>query len=802
MATATPAAPPPPVAPPEATNAQLRALVDSLPLLLWTARPDGYVDSCNRRWCEYTGLSREQSMGDGWAAALHPDDVASTRAAVVQAFEQGRPYEVEQRLRRHDGQYRWFLVRGTPVRDERGEVVHWGGANLDIQARKEAEEQLRESAQFDQARLAVESKYRRLFENLQAGVVVHAPDTSITIANAAACTLLGLTLDQLRGKVAVDPAWRFVREDGGAMPLAEFPVNQVVATGAAVVGQWIGIDRPATGDRAWVLANAYPEHDDAGRLNAIVVTFVDVTERKRAEDARVESELRLKLALQAGRMGVWDWDLRTNSMVWDDEMLRLYGLTRAQFPGGTEAWKQGLHPDDRARATAESQAALDGTRAYDTEFRVLQPGGEVVHVKAEGLVLRDGSGAPVRMLGLNRDITERTRAEEEKARLEAQLRQAQKMESVGRLAGGVAHEFNNMLGVILGHVELALEDLDPTVPLRSDLEEVQKAALRSAELTRQLLSFARKQLISPRVLDLNESLTGMLKMLQRLIGENIELRWRPGADLWPVLADPTQLHQVLTNLCVNARDAISGVGKLTIETGTRGEGAEPLATYAGVVRGEFVTLAVSDDGCGMGPETLAHLFEPFFTTKELGKGTGLGLAMVHGAIQQNGGFVDVRSEPGRGTTFTIYLPRHTGEAKLAASKGAEPLLRGHETLLVVEDEPALLQMTQRALARLGYTVLGASGPSEALRAARAHAGAIDLLVTDMVMPEMNGQDLAAQLAVSFPGLRRVFMSGYTASVVAHDGSLEEGVNFLQKPFSARALAELVRAVLDRPAPKG
>jgi two-component system cell cycle sensor histidine kinase/response regulator CckA len=369
------------------------------------------------------------------------------------------------------------------------------------------------------------------------------------------------------------------------------------------------------------------------------------------------------------------------------------------------------------------------------------------------------------------------------------------------MAGGVAHDFNNMLGVILGHADMALDQMDPSHPLYDDLQEILKAAQSSAELTRKLLAFGRKQTIAPRVLDLNETVAGMLKMLRRLIGEEIDLVWRPERELWPVKVDPSQIDQILANLCVNARDAISGVGKMTIETGKvifdEGYGA----AHAGFVAGEYVLLAVSDDGSGMDKETLSHLFEPFFTTKEMGKGTGLGLATVYGIVKQNNGYINVYSEPGQGTSFKIYLPRHVGKTGEAPMQGEErPVLCGQETILLVEDEPAILKMTTVMLKRQGYTVLPASTPGEAIGLAQHHVGEIHLLLTDVVMPEMNGRDLAKNLLSLYPQLKSLFMSGYTANVIAHHGILDEGVHFIQKPFATKALAEKVRTILDTRCP--
>ena len=428
--------------------------------------------------------------------------------------------------------------------------------------------------------------------------------------------------------------------------------------------------------------------------------------------------------------------------------------------------------------------------------------GRSVPILLSASILYDQKHQVQGIVQVAQDVSERKLAEEANEKLQVQLVQAQKMESVGRLAGGVAHDFNNMLGVILGHTEMALDETDPAQPLYRDLQEILKAARRSANLTRQLLTFARKQTISPQVLDLNETVHEMLKMLQRLIGENISLGWVPGADLWPVKMDHSQVDQILANLCVNARDAIEGAGKVTIETGMTSLSEAYCKAHPGFVPGDYVLLAVSDTGSGMDKETISHLFEPFFTTKELGKGTGLGLATIYGIVKQNNGFINVYSERGHGSVFKIYLPRHQGVVKQAEKEELrESQDQGHETILLVEDEPAILKMTTAMLERLGYTVLAASAPSEALVLAKKNAADIQLLITDVVMPHMNGRILSQNLLALCPGLKVLFMSGYTANTIAHHGILEAGVHFIEKPFSRQDLACKVRQALALDSPK-
>ncbi len=627
------------------------------------------LDAATNRliWSDETyrifGLAPQQFAAtyEAFLAAVHPEDRAAVDAAYSGSLQEGKDsYEIEHRIvRPQSGEIRCVYERCVHERDATGLVIRSVGMVQDITAQKQAEGALRAS----------EEQHRNLIHNLNAGVVVHAPDTRILLFNKTALKLLGLSDDQMLGKMAIDPAWHFIHETGRLMPLEEYPVMQVLANQRPLVNFVLGVNRPASDVLTWVLVNAFPEFDDQKQLRQIVVTFLDITERKRAE------------------------------------------------------------------------------------------------------------------------------AEREK--LQSQLTQAQRMESIGRLAGGVAHDFNNMLAAILGNVSFALRNLPTDNPLRENLEEIEKCAHRSADLTRQLLAFARKQTVAPRVLDLNATVEGMLKMLRRLIGEHIDLAWAPASDLWPVRVDPSQVDQILANLCVNARDAITGIGRITLETNNTTFDETYVAQHPGFVPGDYVRICLSDNGCGMDQETLAHLFEPFFTTKGVGQGTGLGLATVYGIVRQNQGFIHVYSEPAHGTTFTIYLPRHTDKAERIQSLGPAPTVaRGHETILLVEDEPSLLRIGKRTLEDLGYTLLAASTPGEAIRLAQEHPGPIHLLLTDVVMPEMNGRELAKRLLSLYPGLKRLFMSGYTADVIAHHGVLDEGIHFIQKPFTVESLADKVRDALS------
>jgi PAS domain S-box-containing protein len=526
----------------------------------------------------------------------------------------------------------------------------------------------------------------------------------------------------------------------------------------------------------------------AGRLYATGIG-IDLTERRRAEAALRESEQKFRAVVENAQAIVFILDRQGVFQLAEGRELAKLGLKPGQLVGQSafdfykdapsvmESIQKALAGESLTRVINELPEAM-----FDTIYSPYQ----------------DAQGQVVGVIGVAIDVTERKRAEEEQKKLHAQLIQAHKMESVGRLAGGVAHDFNNMLSVILGHAELVLDSLAPASPLVANLREIQAAAQRSADLTRQLLAFARKQAIAPKTLDLNDAIEGMLNMLRRLIGEDIDVAWMPGRDLWRVKIDPAQVNQILANLLVNARDAIGGVGKVTIDTRNVVFDEAYCARHAEAAPSEHVMLAVSDDGCGMDEETQAHVFEPFFTTKEIGQGAGLGLATVYGIVKQNDGFINIYSEPGHGTTFKIYLPRHADEAiPVPAAIPAQEIAGGLETILLVEDEPMISSVTKTFLEGLGYEMLTADAPTKALLLAKERAYKIDLLITDVVMPEMNGRDLAKQLVSLCPGLKCLFMSGYTANIIAHRGVLEEGVHFLQKPFALKDLAAKTREALDR-----
>jgi two-component system, cell cycle sensor histidine kinase and response regulator CckA len=520
--------------------------------------------------------------------------------------------------------------------------------------------------------------------------------------------------------------------------------------------------------------------------------------RKHAEVVLRQNEKKYRSLYNSIRDAIVVVDRQRVIMDCNQAFVDLFGYSLAEVEGESSLVIYGSEEEFDKLGTILKDYKKVETHLHSANFK--KKNGKVFPGEINIFFFKSDEGEIEGFIGLIRDITERTQAEETQRNLESQLMQAQKMESVGRLAGGVAHDYNNMLSVILGYSELILRKLDPSDPLRRDLGEIHKAAVRSMEITRQLLTFARQQTIAPVPFDLNEAVEKMLKMLRRLIGEDIDLVWHPETGLWPVKMDPSQLDQILANLCVNARDAIEGVGKITIETERATFDDTYCADHHGFVPGDYVLLAVSDDGCGMEKEIVSKIFEPFFTTKAIGHGTGLGLATVYGIVKQNEGFVSVYSEPGKGTTFKIYLARHTEHSTAVPEERRARMPKGNgETILVVEDEASILRIVKRILEDLGYTALLANSPKQALRLAGKSAGEIDLLLTDVVLPEMNGKELSHLVAEVCPGIRTLFMSGYTADVIAHRGVLEEGVDFIQKPFSRENMAIKIRQALGNDA---
>jgi len=635
-------------------------------------------------------------------------------------------------------------------------------------------EQISQHKQAQQELLESETRFKSLIDLSVVGILLGSSDGCISEANKRICEIIGIEREDLIGlHISKLP---FTEES-----LEQTPFRfDLIRIGENVVREREIVRSDGTHIIVEMRTTMMPD----GTYQSI---FSDITQRYQMEQDLRESEERFR------------------------------ALHNASF-GGIVIHDQGIIIDcnqglsDMTGYSVAELINMDGLELIAEKWRDLvvkniQEGYEQVY-EAEA-VRKDGTIYPVHLRGSMipykgrtvrvtefRDITERKQADEEKLRLEAQLFQSQKMETVGQLAGGIAHDFNNMLGVIIGHAEMAMFKKGDVSLIHDDLAKIRTAAERSTEITRQLLAFARKQTVEPKSLSLNETVEGMLQMLKRLIGEDIELIWNPGADLWRVRMDTSQLDQILVNLCLNARDAIAGVGKIIVTTENILLDEKGGQNNGVTSSHEYVRLTVSDNGSGMDEETISHVFEPFFTTKDVGEGTGLGLATVYGAVKQNNGIISVDSRPGQGTTLKISIPRHSNiTAEEFDKKDEQQAIGGDETILIVEDETIILEMGEKMLKMLGYKVLAAEAPAEAIRIAQEHPGDIHLLLTDVIMPGMNGRDLANRLKVIKPQAKCLFMSGYTANIIANQGMLDDGVNLIQKPFSQQALAQKIRSTL-------
>ncbi len=633
------------------------------------------------------------------------------------------------------------------------------------------EETLLEKERAVEALQDSEKRYRRLFESAKDGILILDADTGKVVdVNPFLLQLLGYSYDAICGQyiwelgafkdIAASKDAFITLQDNEYIRYDDLPLE-------TIDGRPIAVE---------FVSNVYL----VDHCKVIQCNIRDITERKQA----MAEHKRLMAAIEQVEEVIVMTDVQGIIQFVNPAFARTTGYSREEAIGQNLRILKSDKQDELFYRNLWD--VISSGRTWEGRMVNKRKNGTFYTEETKISPVCDPSGRIVNYVAVQRDITEHLQ-------LTAQFQQAQKMEAVGLLAGGVAHDYNNMLSVILGYTELAMNKVDPAQPLHANLEGIFKAAIRSADITRQLLAFARRQTISPVVLDLNQTVESMLKMLRRLIGEDVHLAWLPDTDPCHVKMDPVQVGQILTNLCVNARDAIAGVGKVTIETENAVFDDTYCAQHAGFLAGEYVLLAVSDDGCGMDKNILDQIFEPFFTSKGVGRGTGLGLSTVYGIVKQNNGFINVYSEPGNGTTFRIYLPRCAGQAVDTQREGTAeiPLSRG-ETVLVVEDEPVLLTLCKMMLEELGYRVLAAGTPHEALGLAEEHASEIQLLITDVVMPEMNGQDLAERLQSLCPGMKILFMSGYTADVIAHRGVLDEGVNFIQKPFSIKDLAFKVR----------
>jgi two-component system, cell cycle sensor histidine kinase and response regulator CckA len=723
----------------------------------------------------YSNHTKEQLIGHKLMEVFPGFERFDVFTAYERCMKERTSQHITSRLDDLNGDKRWYEVSIQPIPEGIFVLV------FDITQNKLAEDSVRES----------EARYRSLFEHMTQGAFRQLADGKIINVNPAALRMFGVSREIFLSRTWDSPEWDFIREDNSPLKADEQPAVIALQTGAPA-GTVAGVLNHQTQRRVWMEISAIPEFPESGsKPDQVLTTLHDITDRKLAQ---AENDRLVSAIDQTGEIVVIT---DTNGIV---------QYVNPAFESVTRYSKEEVVGKPASIIKTDTQDDAFYQHLWKTIASGNRWRGRFINQKKDGTLYTEeasvspvynANGIMVNHVAVKRDITEYLALQNEKDKLQAQFLQSQKMESIGRLAGGVAHDFNNMLNVIIGHSQLSLESIDLNNPLNSHLLEINKAAVRSADLTRQLLAFARKQTIAPESLDLNEKISGLLNMLKRLIGEDIELSWTPGNQLWKTLIDPSQIDQILANLAVNARDAIDKTGRITIETENVCFDDTYCTHHPGFNAGEYVMLVLSDNGCGMEKSVLDHLFEPFFTTKKVGEGTGLGLATVYGIVKQNNGFIYVYSEPGKGSSFKIYFLRHADPNPVKIKEPAAAAPRGGtETVLVVEDEPVLKDLAKTMLERAGYTVIAASTPSKALRIVEEHGEKIDLLIADVVMPEMTGLDLSKMLIALRPDLKVLFMSGYTANIIAHHGVLDEGVHFLQKPFSAKMLAVKVRETLE------
>jgi len=700
---------------------------------------------------------------------VHPESRAE--AARLEK-ESGRLQGFEFEAYRKDGKKIWLSANRRAVCDENGVEIYREGSVEDISDRKQAAEALRDS----------EARNRAILESALDCIVTMDHAGLVVDWNPAAERTFGFMRADAIGKEMADliipPRFREQHRRGLA--------HYLTSGQGPVLGKRLELSAITADGSEFPIELAINRIESEG-LPMFTGYIRDITERKRAEQDLSQSEERYRDLVENAHDIIYSHDLEGHYTSMNKAGELITGYTHEEALALN--LKQIVAPECLERAKEMLRRKLAGESVTAYEMDIIAKDGRRITVEANTkLVYQDG--VPVGVQGIARDVTERKQLEE-------QLRQSQKMDAIGQLAGGVAHDFNNLLTAINGYSGLALQRIDDNHPLRSYLEEIKKAGDRAANLTRQLLAFGRKQILQPLPINLNDVVTDMNKMLRRLIGEDIQLTAKLDLALERIKADPGQIEQVLVNLVVNARDAMPQGGILTIETATVELGQEYADRHVGVLPGQYVMLAVSDTGTGMDEATQARIFDPFFTTKEKGKGTGLGLSTVYGIVKQSGGSIWVYSEPGHGTTFKVYLPQLATAPQKTEVRVIEPTLAGgSETILLVEDEEVVRGLAKKILEQSGYKVLAAARGQEAIRLGQECAEPIHLLLTDVVMPETSGKEVADRLRELLPGLRVVFMSGYTDEAIVHHGVLDSNVEFIQKPFTPNALVRKVREVLD------
>ncbi|NTU58805.1 MAG: PAS domain S-box protein [Chlorobiaceae bacterium] len=735
----------------------------------------------------YEAIRSDWSL-DRFLSHIIEDDRARIERLIRNSIEKRESYTFECRICRVDGEVRWILVVGAFRLDRQGRPCIISGIVQDITERKLAE----------QALVSSEKKFRSIAEQISEMVFITAQNGVISYVSPAVETISGYRADEVIGH----PFIEFIFEEDIEYAVSSFNAgfNNPKSNGVPEHRDDMLELRYNKKDGSIFFAEIHVQYYEDDAFVGYAGLIRDITARKNYEQELIESKQFLKNIYDEVNYSIFVVDVMPDGSYQfkgiNPRHEELTGIRNNEVAGKKP--EQFLPADVAESVTRHYDECIEAGRSIEYEESLPFKGEDSLWETVLNPVRNEG-GSIFRIIGTSINITERRQIEEERAKLEVQLQQSQKMEMVGRLAGGIAHDFNNMLTVILGHTDMVLEDIDPSQPAYASFDAIRQAATRSADLTSQLLAFARKQIIIPKIIELNTAVADMLPMLGRLIGENITLIWIPGSKDTHIKIDPSQLDQILVNLCVNARDAITGNGRITIGTSVQDD--ETIVSKAGkpeVNRINSVTLSVSDDGHGIDQRDLYHIFEPFYTTKEHGKGTGLGLSTVYGIVKQNNGSIDCKSQSGKGTTFNINLPQHKAPVKTEEDslRQDQSTQRGDQTILLVEDEPSIMKLCKLILERNGYKVLSFCTAMDALECAESYNGTIDLLMTDVMMPEMNGSELSKMLLAKRPELKILFVSGYTADIISHNTVLDSGINFIQKPFNPKSMMKIVYSILN------
>jgi len=716
-----------------------------------------------------TGYTMEEINRLGWYQTVYPDPEVQKKAQErMERMRAGDELCAEEwEIVRADGEKRILEISTSLITTEKG-AAHVLALMHDITDRKRKEEELRQA----------HKEWEEIFQAIGHPTIILDSDHNILKANHQALARAGKSEEEVLGRKCYQ-----IFHAGGHGPPEGCPLEAMLLSGRFEAAE---MELDALG--GIFLVSCTPVLDTSGRLKKVIHIATDITERKRAEEAMRKSEEQYRLLVNqiptVVYKGYLDWSLEC----FDQKIEAITGYSMEEFNSRQITWHDMILPEDAEQAKALLKEALKGDGSYIFEHRIHKKTGEVRWVQARNRIIYDAAGKVDYISGVLFDITERKE-------LEAQLLQSQKMEAVGQLAGGLAHDFSNMLAVIIWSTQRMINNFDTTNPLYQHLESIKTSADKAILLTRQLLALSRKQVLQPRVINLNNVVKDLEEILHRLIGEDLELVTELEPALGSVKADPGQIEQIILNLIVNARDAMPQGGTLTLETGEVYLHETYCRDHPQLAPGPHVMLAISDNGMGMDHDTLAHIFEPFFTTKAVGKGTGLGLSMVYGIVQQSGGAIEVISEPGAGTTFMIYFPRVDQPAESFPEASPAEGLQGQETILVVEDDDLLRPEIVNMLKIYGYKALEASHGLEALSICRHHQGPIHLLLTDVVMPQMSGPQLAERVILLRPQIKMLFISGYADDAVVRHGFIPEDSAYLQKPFFPDDLIKKIREVL-------